>query len=254
MPAIPIYTASPINASKAPGVTPQTAHTEQQQQQQQRQPRTTPPLEAARSPDTYPAAQPGSRPSVPAPTGAPRGAYGPVPTPTTTTVAGPASPEAPQPGAFPSSVYSGSSRSSGSLPPPPRAGEHIGVFAAAPSAAQPTPVRMPPQMSYARPDVGVNRFSSTTATATAPIVSPMAGSGDLSHPPGYQQNVNASEFNSAQRAAHQVAVDEDRRRLSSVSRGNDDEGVWGTAKKWASAAGEGLAAAEQEVWRRINKD
>ena len=36
--------------------------------------------------------------------------------------------------------------------------------------------------------------------------------------------------------------------------GDEDDGVWDTAKKWAVAAGEGLAAAENEVWRRINKD
>ena len=32
-----------------------------------------------------------------------------------------------------------------------------------------------------------------------------------------------------------------------------DDGVWGAAKKWAQAAGGSIAAAEDEVWRRINK-
>jgi hypothetical protein len=37
--------------------------------------------------------------------------------------------------------------------------------------------------------------------------------------------------------------------------GDDEgEGVWSAAKKWASAAGESLAAAEHEVWKRINKE
>jgi len=34
----------------------------------------------------------------------------------------------------------------------------------------------------------------------------------------------------------------------------EDESVWDTAKKWASAAGNSLAAAEGEVWKRINKE
>jgi hypothetical protein len=33
----------------------------------------------------------------------------------------------------------------------------------------------------------------------------------------------------------------------------DDEGIWSSAKKLAQAAGEKLSAAENEVWRRINK-
>ena len=36
--------------------------------------------------------------------------------------------------------------------------------------------------------------------------------------------------------------------------GNEDESVWGSAVKWAQAAGEKLSAAESEVWRRINKE
>ncbi|TDZ36370.1 hypothetical protein C8034_v008508 [Colletotrichum sidae] len=73
----------------------------------------------------------------------------------------------------------------------------------------------------------------------------------LEHPPGYQQDVSASEFSSHQRAAHNAAV------ASTAERGTQiqsDEGVWDTAKKWAQAAGGSLAAAEQEVWRRLNKD
>jgi hypothetical protein len=34
----------------------------------------------------------------------------------------------------------------------------------------------------------------------------------------------------------------------------DGDGVWQAAKKWASAAGDSLAAAEHEVWKRINKE
>lgn len=34
----------------------------------------------------------------------------------------------------------------------------------------------------------------------------------------------------------------------------EEEGVWGSAKKWARATGDSIAAAETEVWRRINKN
>jgi hypothetical protein len=64
--------------------------------------------------------------------------------------------------------------------------------------------------------------------------------------------VHASEFSSAQRAAHEASVAQERR--PSLIGDDDEEGVWSAAKKWASAAGESLAAAEHEVWKRINKE
>jgi hypothetical protein len=36
--------------------------------------------------------------------------------------------------------------------------------------------------------------------------------------------------------------------------GAQGQNVWDSAKKWASATGEKLAAAENEVWKRINKE
>lgn len=108
------------------------------------------------------------------------------------------------------------------------------------------------------------RRLSATIPTPAPFSDPLGGrfdGGDLSNPPGYYQNVNASEFSSSQRAAHNAAIERDTtdrmsisNRMSLSADNGDDEGVWGAAKKWASAAGEGLAAAEQEVWKRINKD
>lgn len=73
------------------------------------------------------------------------------------------------------------------------------------------------------------------------------------HPPGYRQDSHAGELTSSQRAAHNANVEQDGR-VFSTSGDDDDEGLWGTAKKWANAAGSTLAAAEGEVWRRINKD
>jgi hypothetical protein len=83
---------------------------------------------------------------------------------------------------------------------------------------------------------------------------------DYAHPPGYVQNVNAADFSSNQRAAHEASVRSyDGGSLGGTSGGGGgseegDGGVWDTAKKWAYAAGEKLSAAESEVWRRINKD
>jgi hypothetical protein len=74
----------------------------------------------------------------------------------------------------------------------------------------------------------------TTFQGNYPIAgySPPAG--------GYQQDVNAAGYNNYQ--------------SSTPTYEDQGEGsVWDTAKKWASSAGESLAAAEQEVWKRINK-
>ncbi|PTD10642.1 hypothetical protein FCULG_00008713 [Fusarium culmorum] len=134
----------------------------------------------------------------------------------------------------------------------------------APQAFAPTqPTQMPPQMSYAPVSNGSEFTVPRSSTVTAAGPSPMAGLGptavlggtggsDLSHPPGYHQNVHASEFTSSQRATHEASVSQERR--PSLIGDDEGEGVWSAAKKWASAAGESLAAAENEVWKRINKD
>ncbi|KAF4468316.1 hypothetical protein FALBO_4799 [Fusarium albosuccineum] len=244
MPPVPIYTASPITAAKPSGITPQTARPEDPEAS------AGAPQSADSITSAYPAAQPGARPSMPAPTGAPQPSANIQPTPTRTAVD--VSPPAPQPGAVPTPP------SGGHLPPPPKAGETQHN-----AQTQATEVPMPPQMSYAPP--GGSEFAARrSSTTTAPGPSPMAAlgstpvqagrSGDnFSHPPGYHQDVHASEFTSAQRAAHEASVEQEGRRPSLLG-DEDGEGVWQAAKKWASAAGESLAAAENEVWKRINKE
>ncbi|KAF7562016.1 hypothetical protein G7046_g2118 [Stylonectria norvegica] len=267
MPAIPIYRSSPINPSKASGITPQTAQPEPTKT-------TGLPLSvAARTTDApsreyssymypaaYPAAQPDRRPSLPAPTGAsnreqwlhaapqpdrrpslPQWSYQPA-----------------EPGRRPSlPAPTGAPRPLASYQPKPTptwAAEHV-----SPPPPQPGAVPTPPQMSYAAPS-GSQYVPAGSSTTTAQR---MAGPGptllygtsagaDQSHPPGYYQNVNASEFSSSQREAHNVVVGENNRRLSLMGDYDDDEGVWDTAKKWAAAAGGSIAAAEQEVWKKIN--
>lgn len=103
-----------------------------------------------------------------------------------------------------------------------------------------------------------------TMTSSATAFGAAAAPSPLEHPPGYQQNPNAGELNQYQRAA-QEALDreeEERRRrvggggaAGGVMAGLDGEGgVWGSVKGAMAAAGEKIAAAEEGVWKRINKD
>jgi hypothetical protein len=82
----------------------------------------------------------------------------------------------------------------------------------------------------------------------------------LEHPPGYQQNVYASELTAEQKRVREANNTTSLRALggghedSEKIGGIDAEGVWNAAKKWAQSAGEKISEAEAEVWRRINKE
>lgn len=252
MPAIPVYSASPVNAAKGTGATPQTAAPEQSQASLPHEVAATKTASAASPSGYHPAAppQPGAAASLPAPTGQlpPHLSSQMQPTPTATS-AQDDGPPAPQPGAVPVPPSGNAAR----LPPPPKAGEaqqHPSVTAAA--------VPPPPQMSYPPP---MSSHAAGMSTTTAPDPYSLGGSGPTSlreaghgdgysHPPGYHQNVHASEFSSAQMAAHERTEANE----PLFPGAGDDESVWDTAKKWANAAGNSLAAAENEVWKRINKD
>ena len=72
----------------------------------------------------------------------------------------------------------------------------------------------------------------------------------LSHPPGYRQDIHAAETTTYHQAAQNSASN-----YPDTSYQEDgNEGIWNTAKKWATAAGDSLAAAENEVWKRVNKE
>ncbi|KAM9882068.1 hypothetical protein VDGL01_03819 [Verticillium dahliae] len=237
MPPVPIYASSPITAAKASGVTPQTAGSDSAAA------KSSGPAPTPTTPQAYPAAQPGATPRLPKQTGAPSASYLP-PTQTQNPSAGP---PAPQPGAVPSAS---------GLPPPPKTGEayHPPQQTPAPQATIPYPPQMsipPPTTSYAA------SYGASTATTTAPgypqppgpTPLPFGNDNDrLAHPPGYQQNAGAADFSSNQRAAHAASVREN------GPLDGSEEGVWEAAKKWASTAGGNLAAAETEIWRRINKN
>lgn len=127
---------------------------------------------------------------------------------------------------------------------------------------------MPAQMSYPAPQAShaIRGTSTTNAAAypspyeSGPVPLPVGsalGGGinratDMSHPPGYQQDTQAAEFSSGQRVAHDFSSSG-----GGGGGGFEDDGsasIWNTAKKWASAAGDTLAAAEGEVWKAVSKD
>lgn len=226
MAPITVYTDSPV-AAKPSGVTPQTAA-------EGRSPGTASPATTTASPSAYqkqyPAAQPGATPTLPKPTGAAQAFASPIqPTPTHALDISPPRPPRPQPGAVPRPAASQTS----SLPP------------LSTSAPQSELAPYPQQMTIPPPIMAYPAQQSGTATAFSPVYGSQAPADQcLEHPPGYQQNVTASELDRYQRSVME----------RSESEYQSDDGVWNTAKKWAQATGEKLAAAEKEIWKKINKD
>lgn len=227
MPPIPVYGDSPI-AAKASGVTPQTKSSPGESQQHVKSPQITAAPTETQAQSTYPQARPGAVPTLPTPTAASqaRAAYIP-PTPTQNLRENDGPPQ-PEPGAVPRPTRTTH------LPPPPKDGEK---YVPAPQSAQ---VPYPQQMAIPPPTMVYPAQQSGTSSAIAST--PTYGG---QHPPGYHQNVHASERDNYQRSA--------------MGRNDSDyeaeeDGVWNSAKKWAQATGEKLVAAETEVWKRINKE
>jgi hypothetical protein len=248
MSGIPIYTRSPISPSKASGITRQTA--EPGTQTVPVAPNTVPATTTTSSSTiSYPPAQPGAA-----------NHYTPVqPTPTTKTDND--DPPRPQPGAVPSP-----SRKS-PIPPPPKAGES---YPPTQRTAAPAPSSMPkpysPQMWIPPPTAAVvdRPPSSSTTTTTAPssrypVPLPTSEYGaprrSLEHPPGYYQNVYASELTNEQRRAQEANNSSGLGGYGSSDKGNgmDAESLWNTAKQWVTVAGDKISETEAEIWRRINK-
>ena len=250
MSGIPIYTQSPINASKASGVTPQTATP---QEQNSRNPIPATATSTSTSTSAYPPAQPGAVP-FPRPTATPNAQVPPL-LPTPTTQVKDEGPPPPQPGAVPTPA------SRTTIDPPPKAGEkyrpqETGTPAAPPARGQPYQMGIPPPTQHRAQPQGSSTSATNTAFASYPVAIPSAEIGaprrSHEHPPNYQQNVYASELTSDQRNAQEANT-------SGIGAPDTSESVGGmdflnTAKKWAQHAGEKISEAEAEVWRRINKE
>ncbi|KAI1800636.1 hypothetical protein F4811DRAFT_538137 [Daldinia bambusicola] len=232
MAPIPVYTDSPITATKASGVTPQTAPPSTIS-------RPTPTSSSpASSSQAYPPAQPGAVPSLPTATAAVSQAHV---SPQSSQMANSNGPPAPQPGAVP--IPTGAPKSN--IPPPPKAGEKF------------VDVPYPQQMSVPPPTAPYPSQQRGTSTAPVPTsvygdqgstaLSGPPGHHSLEHPPGYHQNSNASELDNHQRSAIQQSEIE-------AQTESAEGGVWEAAKKWAHQTGEKIAAAENEVWKKISKE
>ena len=266
MAPIPIFTQSPLNASKADGVTPKTAEGPDQPSTPRGQEATTTAAPPPTSTSPYPAPQPGARPAAP-----------PAPTPTatytTTAHARYASvdstadaaygngmnPPPPQPGAVPAP------RNRTSLPPPPKAGETMVSDPSRDAAARAGsfPTAMPPQMGIPPPTAPQVPGGTSAAVPTGPRPTSLfeggPGTAPGNHPPGYQQ-VPYQQGTYQQQQGYTQAGSAGYPRPSNQARGQgvlageeEDDGVWGATKKWAQTAGGSIAAAEDEIWRRINK-
>lgn len=235
MAPIPVYADSPI-AAKASGVTPQTASAEQAQGDVKPPQITAAP---ALPQTTYPQAKPGAVPTLPTATGAPQARAAYIPPTPTQSIQRSNGPPPPQPGAVPRPT-----KTTHLPPPPPKDGEKY--VPAQQTAAVPYPQQMaipPPTMAYP-----AQRSGTSSAVGSAATYGGQGAGQDLQHPPGYHQNANASGLDSYQ--------------ASAMGHNNSDyhqheaegDGVWNSAKKWAQATGEKLAAAETEVWKRISKE
>lgn len=269
MPPIPIYTDSPIAASKADGVTPQTAGS---------------PSRASGQTAYYPVAQPGA-PAAPAPTG-----YVPKPQPIPTqTIASSAAyhgPPPPQPGPLPVAPTK-TANSNTYLPPPPKAGS-VPSTSTTTTTTTPAVTAMPVQLNMPTPATNQAPTHSTypgpSPTRSGPTtinLGPVAPAFTSqyavqdqnlqTHPPGYKQDTFAQEMSAAQRASLEAQEAADRPRggsLSSILGGvvgtgssssdglgtgsGDDGGVWGAVKGFAVAAGQKAVELEESAWRKVN--
>lgn len=258
MSGIPVYTSSPINAAQKPSaVTPQTAVPASQASDGSYTSRPAPSTTTLTSSTSYPPAQPGA-PATPAPTGAAAQRYAPLqPTPTTKNDAEDNGPPLPQPGA---------AASMSNVPPPPKAGEKYNPpqQTSSPKASGSVAQSYPHQMGIPPPTTTSGGYSHTSTSTSRnpssayPVSLPQSGDGaarrSLEHPPGYYQNVYASDLTSEQRRAMEFNNDNTSRASTEKPGGEDGEGVWNTLGKMASQAGAKIAETEAGIWRSINKE
>ena len=269
MSGIPIHTESPISSAKARGTTPEGGSTSNFPASN------VAAITASNIPD-YPSARPG--------------ASAPAPTPTRPRAAdAPHGPPPPQPRATPN-PSSSAITAKPSLPPPPKVGEVLRspeyyspaqATPTKPVQSQPYPQQMTlpsPITSNGQPPASTSSTSIHPSFASTPFLStpqqarpisanpsPSSGGGgdgaSLEHPPGYIQNPYASDLTPDQRFATEQASQpagsqtlgySDRRETSNAGF-EDEEGVWGMAKKWAKGASDTVGGYVNEMNEKISK-
>ncbi|KAA8568745.1 hypothetical protein EYC84_007740 [Monilinia fructicola] len=199
-------------------------------------------------------------------------------------------PPAPQPAAFPKPTtgFAGdgyASQVKTVVPPPPRAGHSTSTMPRHTHAGQREvdgvdggTLQCPLQMNIPPPSVTRAPFSSTmTGTESADTEDNASSTGfcwalHMRNIVGTHDRVGnayAAELSSDQRRALDVHEGERGRNRSasgsmgvfgggggggggSTDDGGEDEGIWGSAKRWVGSAGSKLSEGEKEVWRRIN--
>ncbi|KAL9114321.1 MAG: hypothetical protein Q9227_001743 [Pyrenula ochraceoflavens] len=252
MSGIPVHTSSPLNPNQTTTTAAAAATTAPPTSVPSHEAQNTPATSTlpANSPSQYPSAQPGA-PAIPAPTGAPSSAH-PAPTATIsvapTTASAQQIPPPPQPGAAPVPQNARAAATSAAHPPPPRA------------------VEPPPLHSHQQQGNLID--PTTTARAQPPAATTATAAGhpsrtvDLSHPPGYVQDSNAS-FRDRPGAAYDSLQNQSQMSARGATEGllgsNADELGGGktwfeTATDWTKKAGEKLAEGHDEIWKKINNE
>jgi hypothetical protein len=215
MPPIPVYTKSPINPAKAASST------------------TPPPSSAAAKHQPADVPTRTSSPPIQPQLNNPRT----VTATPTRTIPVDQSPPPPQPGAVPRLPEATQASSAPSIPPAP---QPIGISAPAITAA---PIYPPPpqQLNIPPPQVPYNQRGTSTVPP-APVPAP---TGSLSSLPYGQYGGGGS--GGAYPSPYQGVGG-----VSGPQQQDEDEGILGSAMKLAKAAGQKLAEAESEVWKKIN--
>ena len=258
MSGIQIHTDDPISPTKASGTSPRTANADAVNLSQ-------PGNESTQSPYVFPPAQPAAT------------------APTLTSKAPQESiPPAPQPGAIPVAPPPTKAVRL-SVPPPPKVGEKpLSPEQYAPVHSTPTqPLQYPTQMSQPMVHQPLRGLppGSATSTSTEPSFNPSASPtslppstdmpprASLEHPPGYVQNPFASDMTPDQRyAAEEEQRPQGNRSETLPSLGymdppkgprpglEDDQTIWGQAKKWVKETGEHAGRQAEELWNQFGAD
>ena len=274
MSGIPVHHSAPINPNAVKAADPAPQPTAAPNAPSSYLPAATPAVTTtSTAPATSTPAQPQAA-AYPAPTSslpASSTTYTPTPTfpppPSTTDN----SPPPPQPSALPTPFTTARQPNRPAVPPPPKANETPQPASYyAPQQTLPfTPIPLAPHQ--ANPSlVHPARAQPHSGTTTTP-----QGHHDLSHPPGYMQNANASfqarpsspyrPFDSPHTtSSNQSTGVGGLLGAAASSSGNFDgdgsgilssetgKNIWNTAVSWAKTAGDTLAKSEQEVWKAIN--